>query len=183
MNILVNISLIVAASENNIIGKGLNLPWRISPDMAYFKEKTTGKPVIMGRRTFESFGGRLLPNRLNIAVSRNRSFGMAYPDLIVCGSLENAIGYAKAESKETKEIFIIGGGELYKEALDKRLVDTVYITRVFTTIPETPDCVYFTGFYPDRFRTVELSSIRTDIGTKSNSGLQYRFERYERLPS
>lgn len=117
------ISIIVAAAENNVIGGNNQLLWRLPNDMKWFKANTTGNTVIMGRKTYDSMG-RALPNRRNIIISRN-------PELHIEGcevarSLDEALQLVTDE----KEVFIIGGGEIYKQAWDK--ADKLYLTRVHT---------------------------------------------------
>jgi dihydrofolate reductase len=133
------ISLIVAAAENNVIGKDNQLIWRLPADMAFFKQKTTGHTIIMGRKTHESMG-RPLPNRTNIIISRNKEF--TAPGCQVVSSLEEALQKAAAIAEE--EAYIIGGAEIYRQAL--KMADKIYLTRVHasfegdTFFPEiTPD--------------------------------------------
>lgn len=124
-----NLSIIVAASDNDAIGKDNKLLWRLKKDMKFFKETTMGCPVIMGRKTFESLG-RPLPGRLNIVVSKTNP---SLPDgVLVYETIEEAIERAKAEGK--REEFIIGGGEIYKSSIS--IVDGIYMTRVHANINE-----------------------------------------------
>lgn len=115
------ISIIVAVSENNVIGVDNKLPWYISEDLKRFKTLTLGNTVIMGRKTYESIG-KPLNDRVNIIISRDK--GLTIPGCIVVDSVEKAI----RKSEKNKEIFIIGGGEIYKNSLN--FVDRVYMTRV-----------------------------------------------------
>ena len=119
-------SIIVAISDNNVIGKDNALLWRLSADMRFFKEKTTGHHIIMGRKTFESLGNRLLPNRTSIVISRNADYQLPEGGILAT-SIENAI----AKVKDETEAFFIGGEQIYKSALP--FVDTLYITRVHHT--------------------------------------------------
>ena len=121
------ISLIVARSKNNVIGKGGNIPWTIKGEQKYFRELTTGNVVIMGRKSYEEIG-RPFPNRQNIIVSNNNNYQAE--NLITVKSLQEAIEKAGND----KEIFIAGGYGLYKEALP--LVDRMYITEVDITIED-----------------------------------------------
>ena len=117
------ISIIAAMSSNRVIGKDNKLPWHIPEDLQWFKDNTINKPVIMGRKTHESIG-RKLPGRLNIVVSRNKDY-KPFNDLIyVYNSLEDVFN----EYEGMYEIFIIGGAEIYKEALP--FANKMYITRV-----------------------------------------------------
>lgn len=117
------ISIIVAHGDNREIGNKNNLLWHISEDLKRFKMLTTGHPIIMGRKTFESIE-KVLPNRTNIVITRNTKW--EFPKVLVVNSLEKAIN--KARDIENKEIFIIGGGEIYKQALP--YTDKLYITQV-----------------------------------------------------
>ncbi len=121
------ISLIVAASENNVIGNKGAIPWHLPDDLKFFRTVTKGHPVIMGRKTYESIG-QPLPERLNIVVTRNPSY--TAEGCTVVTSLPEAL--ALAQKSEQKEAFIIGGGELYKEAIS--YADRIYITKVHTNV-------------------------------------------------
>ena len=131
------LSHIVAASENNIIGVKNGLPWKLSADFKYFKNKTWAMPVIMGRNTFESME-KDLPGRINIVVTSKTDW---HPkNVFSVHNISDAV--EKAKESEAKEIFIIGGGKIFKETLD--MVDRIYLTRVHATIngdtyyPELP---------------------------------------------
>ncbi len=118
------LSLIVAAAENGVIGRNDgSIPWKLSADMAYFKKTTMGHPIIMGRNTYESIG-RPLPGRRNIVISRNTAYLAEGCEVV--SSLEAAID--KAASSGDKEIFVIGGGAVYEQALP--LANVLYITLV-----------------------------------------------------
>lgn len=117
------ISLVVAASTNNVIGKNNQLLWSLPNDMRFFKNTTWAMPVLMGRKTFESLG-KPLPGRLNIVITRQKDWTPEGAKIV--HSLEDAI---KAASKaDYKEAFIIGGGEIFKEAMI--VADKIYMTRV-----------------------------------------------------
>lgn len=118
------IALVVAVAENGVIGRDNKLPWRIPEDMRWFKEKTMGKPVVVGRKTYESFPKRPLPGRTNIVVTRDR--GYRAEGAVVVHSLDEALAAAARENPE--EISIIGGTELYLQILPK--ADRIYLTRV-----------------------------------------------------
>ena len=115
-------SHIVAVSQNNVIGIQNKLPWNIPEDLKFFREKTRGRTVIMGRKTFESLGSPL-PQRLNIVISRSQIFA----GVIMAVNIDEAIEKAQKE-KNPYEIFIIGGGEIYKQSLNK--VQKIYLTRI-----------------------------------------------------
>ena len=127
------LSHIVAVAENDVIGSQNSLPWDIPEDMKFFREKTKGHALIMGRKTFESVG-HPLPNRLNVVVTRNPNFSSTAPNVVVKPDLKSAIEYCKTQqSKYGDEIFIIGGGEIFKESLP--LVDVIYLTRIHKEFP------------------------------------------------
>lgn len=117
------ISVIVARTQNKVIGKDNQMPWHLPVDLAWFRQNTLGKPVIMGRKTYESIG-RLLPKRPNIILSRS---GFEVEGAYSATSLEQAVELAKSFAN-TNEIMIIGGGELFKQALP--MADTLYLTEI-----------------------------------------------------
>ncbi|HEV7717630.1 MAG TPA: dihydrofolate reductase [Arsenicitalea sp.] len=121
------VSMIAAVAENGVIGAGNSLPWRLPSDFAFFKQTTMGKPVVMGRKTFESIG-KALPGRINIVVSRQQGY---QPDgVLVIDSLEAAIdhGRALAAAEGAGELMIIGGAAIYAAAMPH--ADKLYITHV-----------------------------------------------------
>ena len=123
----VAVAIIAAIAENGVIGDGNNSPWRLPGDFAHFKRMTMGKPLIMGRKTFESIG-RPLPGRTNIVVTRQE--GYQPPGVIVISSLEAALehGQAIAKADRANEVMIGGGAEIYRQALP--VADRMYITQV-----------------------------------------------------
>ncbi len=121
------ISLIVAAAENNAIGKNNQLLWHLPNDLKFFKNTTWGMPVIMGRKTFESVN-KPLPGRFNIVITRQADWTVDH--VIAAKDLNGAL--EKAGETNCNEIFIIGGGEIYKQAIE--MADKIYLTRVHTTI-------------------------------------------------
>ena len=121
------ISLIVAAAENNAIGKSNAMLWHLPEDLKFFKNTTWGMPVIMGRKTFEAVG-KPLPGRTNIIITSNENWQAE--NTITTTSIEDAIKVANETN--AKEIFITGGGEIYKQTL--LIADKVYLTRVHTII-------------------------------------------------
>ena len=120
------ISLIAAiGGGKRVIGKNGNLPWHIKEDMEHFKQTTMGHVVIMGRKTFESIGAPL-PKRTNIVITRNIDF--SHEGVVVAYSFEDALEKAQERAKIKKEIFVIGGSEIYKEALPH--ADKLYLTLI-----------------------------------------------------
>jgi len=115
------ISLIVAVSANGVIGRGGELPWHLSDDLKRFKQLTLGRPIVMGRKTFESIG-RALPGRQNIVLTRQSEFAADECDVV------SSIDAAIAASGDAGEIVVIGGSEIYKLFLP--LAERIYMTRV-----------------------------------------------------
>src|SRR5690606_9113679 len=120
------VTIVAAVAENNAIGKDNDLIWSLPDDMEFFKEKTRGKPVIMGRKNYESIPEkyRPLPGRENIVITRKKDFHA--PKCKVVHSIEEAIDHCKGQ----EEICVIGGGEIYKLALEKNVIDIMYITEI-----------------------------------------------------
>ncbi|MDH5729711.1 MAG: dihydrofolate reductase [Gammaproteobacteria bacterium] len=116
------ISMIAACGENGELGKNNALLWHLPADMKHFRQTTMGKPIIVGRKTFESFGGKALPGRKNIVVTRDENYRL--DDALVVHSLDAAIKTAGA----VEEIVICGGAELYALSMDR--VDRIYLTIV-----------------------------------------------------
>ncbi len=139
------LAIIVAAARNGVIGRNNQLPWHLPQDLKYFKAVTFGKPVIMGRKTYESIG-RPLPGRTNIVITRDPEWSAA-EGVIVVSSIAQAVSEAEKAlslaAGSTAEAVIIGGAEIYRATLDS--VDTVYLTRIAYDIdgdaffPEMPD--------------------------------------------
>lgn len=124
------LSIIVAASENNAIGKHNQMLWNLPEDMRFFKNTTWGFPLIMGRKTFEALGKKPLPGRFNIVISRQPGYRAGNAEVKEASSLQEAIELAK--KTDAKEAFIGGGGQIYKESV--LLCDTIYMTRVFAQL-------------------------------------------------
>lgn len=158
------ISIIVAVTANNAIGAGGDLLFHISDDLRHFKRVTMGHPVVMGRRTFESLPGGPLPGRMNVVVSRT----MNQPDdgsFTVARDLSQAIREASAASGGD-EVFIIGGGEIYREALP--LTDRIYLTRINTTVDHAD--TFFPRLDSSEWETADCSETHTTA-----SGIEYQF--------
>ena len=157
------LSLVVAMARNRVIGAGGRLPWHLPADLKRFKEITMGRPVIMGRKTFESIG-KPLPGRVNIVVTRRR--GWSAPGCRAAGTLEEAIAAAGAG-----EVFVIGGGELYAAALPR--ADRLYVTEVDA---EVPGDTHFPEVDLSRWRLVEETVREPD----EKNAYRCRFRVYER---
>jgi dihydrofolate reductase len=120
------LSLLVAADERNLIGKDNRLPWYLPNDLKYFKNLTWGMPILMGRKTFESIG-KPLPGRQSIVITRNQDWQQDGVEVV--HSVEEAIG--KAKEKDIKEVFVIGGAEIFTTSLQQ--ADRIYLTRIHHT--------------------------------------------------
>ena len=123
-----NITLVVAASDNNVIGKDNQLLWHLPKDMRFFKNTTWGLPILMGRKTFESLGSKVLPGRLNLILSNQKNIKTNGATLV--HSLQDAVNLAAKQ--DYKQLMVIGGGQIYELALP--LAHTIMLTRVHTTI-------------------------------------------------
>lgn len=117
------VALVVAVARNGVIGAGGDLAWRIADDLKWFKKVTMGKPIVMGRKTYESIG-KPLPGRVNIVITRNPEY--APEGVSTVRTVKAALDLANEEGAE--EICVIGGGEIYKQTLP--LADRIYLTRV-----------------------------------------------------
>ena len=163
--------IIVAIADNNAIGRANALLWHISEDLKFFKRTTSGSPVIMGRKTFESIG-RPLPKRTNIVVSR----GFDAPEgVVVVPSLEEAYKAAAAaipdEIGDTR-CFVIGGGQIYAQALCN--VDRLIVTHVHTVIEDADT------FFPAIDPSIWQVATRSDMLHDDESGFDFEFVEYTR---
>ena len=161
-----NISIIVAASTNNVIGKENGLPWRLPTDMKFFKDKTQGHTVIMGRKSWDSIPAkyRPLPNRINVVMSRDETLKLDCD--LVSSNLQNVINYFTEQSSDD-ELFIIGGGELYKQAFP--MATKLYLTRV---LAEVEGDTYLEGFNPEEWTLKSTSVVLIE------NGFEFVFEEY-----
>ncbi len=121
------ISIIVAAANNNCIGKLNKLPWHLKADLQYFKKLTTGNCIIMGKNTFESIG-KPLPNRVNIVLTTDKNY--TQNGVVVRNTLQDALDYCNRWNQQ--EVFIIGGGKVYEQAIP--LANKLYFTKVNTEV-------------------------------------------------
>ncbi|AJR03242.1 dihydrofolate reductase [Siansivirga zeaxanthinifaciens] len=160
------LSIIVAAAENNAIGKDNKLIWHLSDDLKHFKNLTNGHHIIMGRKTFESFP-KPLPNRTHIVITRQEDYSV--PDgVIVVNNLTDAIDAAKKDSNP----YIIGGGEIYKQALN--IVDKIEITRVHSTFDADT-------FFPEIDKSIWKETSKTFHPKDEKNNFDFSFITYERI--
>lgn len=149
------LSIIVAAAENNSIGKHNQMLWNLPEDMRFFKNITWGFPLIMGRKTFEALGNKPLPGRFNIVISRQPGYKTGNRDVQEADSLAKAIELAG--KTDAKEAFIGGGGQIYKESL--LLCDTLYMTRVHAQLEGD---AFFPPIPEDVFHLVHSKKVPAD---------------------
>lgn len=163
-----HLSIIVAVSENGVIGRDGGLPWHLSADLQRFKQLTMGHSIVMGRRTWESIG-RALPGRTTIVVSRQPGYHVPVEGIRVANSLDFALQIAAANGE--KEAFVIGGGQLYSEALPR--ANRMYLTRVHA---EVDGDTQFPAFDLGQWRLVSTEPHAAD----ANNDNSFSFEVYER---
>ena len=158
--------IIVAIADNRAIGKANALLWHIAEDMRYFRQTTTGSPVVMGWMTFQSIGGKPLPKSDNVVISI-----FPWPDkpegVQVAGSLEEAYGMVEGD-----KVFIMGGGETYRQALPT--ADKLYITHVHTTIEDADT------FFPVIDPAIWKVESTTPVAVDPETGYGYEFTIYAR---
>lgn len=154
------VSLIAAATENNVIGSNNQLPWNLPVDMKYFKNVTWGMPVIMGRKTFESMDGKPLPGRINIVITRQLDF--ASLGAVVANSYSDALEIASGT--DCKEVFVIGGGQIFEDMIQQ--ANKIYLTRIhafvegdayFPNIDDTWRCTSSRRYEKDDKHAYDLS--------------------------
>ena len=165
------ISLIVAHSSNRVIGIDGQLPWHIPDDLKYFKAITIGKPIIMGRKTFDSIG-KPLPGRLNIIITKN--IDLTIEECVVVNNLEAAIteakNYFKTQNTEQEEIFIIGGAQIFKQSME--FVNKIYITEVHA---EYAGDVFF-----DELSDNDWIEVGRDLHDSENDKIPFSFVIYKK---
>ena len=165
-----SISIIVAISENNIIGKDNSLIWHLPADMKFFKDKTTGHCIITGRKNYESIPAKFrpLPNRTNIIIICQKDYEA--PGAIVLSSIEEAIEKAKQITDE--EVFIIGGGEIFVQSM--HLADKLYVTKIHHS---------FDGdiFFPEINSTIWKETKHADFKKDEKNKYDYSFGEYEKV--
>ncbi|WP_444892206.1 dihydrofolate reductase [Microbulbifer sp. TRSA001] len=166
----VSIALIAAVARNGAIGKDNELPWRISGDLQFFKRTTMGKPVVMGRKTFESIG-RPLPGRVNIVITRNTDW--VADGVEVVQSLDKALSLAQDSAKDSgaSEVMVIGGAQIYRQALP--LATRLYITEVDAKIDGD-------AFFPD-IDDSWVESVRECYPASDRNEYNYSLVQYDRF--
>jgi dihydrofolate reductase len=167
-----DISIIVAVAKNNAIGKNNDLLWHLPADMKFFKEKTTGHCVLTGRKNYESIPEKFrpLPNRTNIVVTRSADYNA--PGAHVVASVDEGIALAK--SLNETELFIIGGGQIYMEAMIRNLASTLYITHVDEIFEAD---TFFPSINPQKWhKTMSINCTKDE-----KNPYNYEFATYKRM--
>jgi len=162
------ISLIAAMADNRVIGIGNRLPWRLPADMKWFRRHTLGKPIVMGRKTFESFGAKPLPDRLNIVITRDPDYQA--PGAVVVHDVDQAIAAAGA----VPEVMIIGGASFYETMLPR--ADRLYLTFVHAEIEGD---AWFPDYNPAQWR----EQMCEDWSADEKNPYPHSFCIYERIPA
>jgi len=164
------ISLVAAASENNVIGKDNQLLWNLPNDTKFFKNTTWAMPVIMGRKTFESLNNKPLTGRFNIIITRNPLNIKSDGHVRIAASLNEAIEIA--QETDAKETFIVGGGQIYAESLP--IADKIVLTRVHAVVQGD---AYFPGFSEEDWKLFS----RLDFQVDEKHQYAYSFEVWDRI--
>jgi dihydrofolate reductase len=166
----VKIALIVAQSQNRVIGRDGDMPWHLTEDLKFFKRTTMGKPIVMGRKTFASIG-KPLPGRVNIVITRDPDF--KFEGVLIARSLEEGISMGRDAAKENgvEEVMVIGGGEIYRGAMAQ--ADRVYLTQVHA---EVSGETFFPEIDPSQWREAERSEVQVDQA----SGLEFTWMTWDR---
>ncbi|MFK7798163.1 MAG: dihydrofolate reductase [Aureispira sp.] len=153
------ISIIVGLGHDQVIGKNNDMPWHLSADLRYFAKTTKGHPIIMGRKCYESIG-RPLPKRHNIIITRNKAFQAQ--GCVVVHSLEDALNeaanYYQNNPTDAPEVFVIGGGEIYQQALST--ADRLYITYIDVRVEDGD--VFFPAFDQNQWLTIKEEAHQKD---------------------
>lgn len=166
-----DITIIVGTDKNNAIGKDNDIPWYIPEDFKYFRERTMDKPLVLGRRTWESLPKKPLPNRNHYIITRNEDYEIltdsedGIESVMFFNNLEDALNAARLEQKE---IMVIGGAEIYKQALP-------YTDKILRTLIDLE--VHGDTYFP--IITEDFELVRSDSNL-SSEGVKYTFETYER---
>ncbi|MEY3348402.1 MAG: hypothetical protein RLY46_441 [Bacteroidota bacterium] len=167
------LSVVVAASIENAIGKDNQLLWKLPNDLKFFKNLTWGMPILMGRKTFESIGSKALPGRMNIVLTRQSTLIQGSQLLVAAESMEHAM--ALAEKSGYKELFVIGGSELYRQIIPE--ADNIYLTRVDGKFPDAD--TYIDAIDQTKFQLVSTEEMPKD----EKHQYAYRFETWQRKKS
>lgn len=161
------ISALVAMAHNNVIGNKNDMPWHLSADLKMFKKRTMGHHIIMGRKTFESIG-RPLPGRVSIIITRDRNYYQS--GCLIAHSIEEALRIAHDNDED--EAMVIGGGTIYKQALD--YCDTLYVTEIDLKVDGDT-------YFPEIDKTEWVETSRDTFSADEKNPHDYAFIEYERI--
>jgi dihydrofolate reductase len=162
------LSIVVAASTNNAIGKNNQLLWHLPNDLKFFKNVTWAMPVVMGRKSFDSLGGKPLNGRLNIVITRQKDF--LADGIAVVNNFDDAVFLA--QQHDYKELMILGGGEIYKQSIDR--TDKIYITRVHAVFEDADT------FFPEIDEHKFQLTSNQDFFADEKHAYDYSFQLWER---
>ncbi len=165
------VSIIAAMARNQVIGRNNQLPWRLPADLKHFKQLTMGKPLIMGRKTYDSIG-KPLPGRTNIVVTRDPNFSAE--GVIVVHTLSSALLEAEAHLDESNEAMVMGGADIYYKYLPR--ADRMYLTLVEV---EVAGDAHFPAYVPDEWELVEVTRHEAD----EKNPYPYQFLTFDRVPA
>ena len=157
-----NVALIAAVGKNHELGRGNQLLWKLHSDMVFFKQTTLDHWVIMGRKSFESLPPKFrpLPQRTNVVITRDRNF--THEGTLVFHSIEEAI--AAASAAHQNKVFIIGGGEIYRQALESKCIDEMYLTHVDAQFEDAD--VWFPEFNTEDWKSSVLNQFDADASNQ-----------------
>ena len=161
------VTIIAAIANNNALGKDNDLIWHLPADLKRFKKVTSGHHILMGRNTFESIG-KPLPNRTTVIITRNKNYKVE--GCIVVDSIEKAIAISKSDA----QIFIIGGAQIYKQAMESNLVDQLDITQVHHSFEAD---VYFPEIDTEKWQETS----REDFSSDEKNAFNYSFVSYRKM--
>lgn len=161
-----NIDIIAAIGEDNSLGRGGDLCWKISEDLKYFKELTLGGVVIMGRKTWESLPIKPLPGRRNIIITRNKNYQTQGGEIF--GSLEEA--FKTLEKEGLEKVYVIGGGEIYRQSIGR--ASTLHLTKIYQRCPEADT------FFPEYLN--EDWTLYANSSPREENGLKFKFQTWIR---
>jgi dihydrofolate reductase len=167
---MITISFIVAAAEDNAIGKNNQLLWNLPTDLKFFKNTTWGMPIIMGRKTYESCN-QPLPGRFNIVITHQKDWKAE--GTVVTQSIDEAI--EKAKETNAKEIFIIGGGEVFKQSME--IANRIYMTRVHGTFKDAD--AFFPAIDESKWKLVS----NHEVGVDDKHAYACSFQTWEKIKS
>lgn len=165
------LSLVVAVSENNVIGRDGDLPWHLSADLRRFKRVTMGHVMLMGRKTWESIG-RPLPGRTSIVISRQADYETGFEEVLVASNLDDALALARRVGGSTSEAFVIGGARIYEMTFP--CADRLLLTRVYA---EVEGDVQFPAVDWDQWRLIEEETYAAD----EKNDFDHTYQVFERV--